>query len=131
MGQEGLRGKLDTTMPVVLASVTALGIFVLDLSIPLGYAVWIAYGLPVLVMSRVPVKTSVWLPVTALACTGLIAAGYLCLHRNLAPHDVGGESDNGRRFSVGYDRRTHEECRYRGTAQRHLWEPSAERNALS
>ncbi len=85
MGQDGLRWKFDDAVLLALASMGALGIFVLDLLTPLGYAVWIGYSLPVWVISRLSMKTTVLLPATALACTGLIAAGYVLSPPGLLP----------------------------------------------
>lgn len=74
---QGIWGTLNEAAAVVLVLASALVVFALDLLSPLGYAVWIGYGLPLWVLSRFPpVKTRVLLPAAALACTGLIAAGY-------------------------------------------------------
>ena len=77
MGQSGLRWKLQDAVTIALAAGGVLGVFVLDLLTPRGYAVWIGYGLPLWALSRLPAKTKFLLPATALVCTGLIAAGYV------------------------------------------------------
>jgi PAS domain S-box-containing protein len=77
MGQSGLRWKLEDAVTIALAAAGAIGVFILELLTPLGYAVWIGYGLPLWALSRLPAKTKVLLPALALACTGLIAAGYV------------------------------------------------------
>ena len=76
MGQSSLRWKLEDAVTIALAAAGVLGVFVVDLLTPRAYAVWIGYGLPLWALSRLPAKAKFLLPVTALACTGLIAAGY-------------------------------------------------------
>jgi PAS domain S-box-containing protein len=76
MGQSALRWKLEDAVTIALAAAGAIGVFVLDLLTPRGYAVWIGYGLPLWVLSRLPAKAKFLLPVTAFVCTGLIVAGY-------------------------------------------------------
>jgi PAS domain S-box-containing protein len=85
MRQAGLRWKLGDAVAVVLAAVGALGVFGLDLLLPLGYVVWIGYGLPLWAVSRLPTKTTFLLLATALACTGLIAAGYVLSPTGIDP----------------------------------------------
>lgn len=46
MGPADLRWKLEDAVTIALAAVGVLGVFVLDLLTPRGYAVWIGYGLP-------------------------------------------------------------------------------------
>ena len=77
MRQAGLRWKLDDAVAVALAVVGTLGVFALDLLTPLGYVVWIGYGLPLWAVSRLPTKTTALLLATALASTGLIVAGWI------------------------------------------------------
>jgi PAS domain S-box-containing protein len=76
MGQSRLRWKIKDAVMVLLAVLGALGVFALDLLTPLGYAEWIGYTLSVWSVSRLPTKTTALVLATALACTGLIAAGY-------------------------------------------------------
>ena len=66
MGQSGLRWKLQDAVTIALAAGGVLGVFVLDLLTPRGYAVWIGYGLPLWALSRLPAKTKFLLPATAL-----------------------------------------------------------------
>ena len=84
-GQAGLRWKLDDAVVVVLAVAGALGVFALDLLAPLGYVAWMGYGLPLWVVSRFPTKATVLLRATALACTGLLAAGYVLSSPGIDP----------------------------------------------
>jgi hypothetical protein len=53
-----------------------LGIFLLELLTSLGIAVGIGYAFPLWYVSRFSLKPAVSLPLVALACTGLIIAGY-------------------------------------------------------
>ena len=62
-----------------------LGVFALDLLTPLGYAVWVGYGLPLWALSRFPTKTTFLVLATTLACTGLIAAGYVLSPPGMPP----------------------------------------------
>ncbi|THI87067.1 MAG: MEKHLA domain-containing protein [Nitrospira sp. CG24A] len=85
MGQSGLRWKLEATVTIALAALGVLGVFALDLLTPLGYAVWVGYGLPLWALSRFPTKTTFLVLATTLACTGLIAAGYVLSPPGMPP----------------------------------------------
>ena len=85
MGQIGLRWKREDAVTRRLAAAGALGMFALDLLTPLGYAVWIGYGLLLWAMSRLPTKMTILLPAIALASTGLIAAGWVLAPSGIDP----------------------------------------------
>jgi hypothetical protein len=53
-----------------------LGFFLLDLLTPLGIVVWIGYAFSLWYASHFSLESTVFLPLVALACTGLIVAGY-------------------------------------------------------
>lgn len=53
-----------------------LGSFVLDMLAPLGIVVWIGCAFSLWYLSHFSLEPPVFLPLVALACTGLIVAGY-------------------------------------------------------
>ncbi len=65
----------ETGVRRTLGTLTAVGIFVLDLLTPLGIPVWVLYGVPFVFLNRATPQYHVY----ALAgmCTVLILAGYL------------------------------------------------------
>ena len=67
--------KLGRQALIVLPFVIALAVFAADLRVPMGWSVWLLYGVPVLIASSSPRPRSVFL--LAAVCTAFIAVDYV------------------------------------------------------
>ena len=71
--------KLNEVYWSMPALAMLIGIFVLDLLTPLGFAGRIVYVFPIWYVARYSIKSPISFPFVTLACTGLIVAGYFLL----------------------------------------------------
>ena len=68
--------KMNEVNRLLPGTAGPLGFFLLDLLSPLGIVVWIGCAISLWYASHLSLEPTVFLPLVALACTGLIVAGY-------------------------------------------------------